>query len=51
MNECKYAEKTTVGKQYVKCSLDGSIRKDSCHCKKYKPSLKKKIKDFFKCRY
>ena len=46
---CKYAESSTVGKQYVKCGLDGSLRKNTCqtNCKKYQPSLCERIRQFF----
>lgn len=46
---CKYAESSTVGKQYVKCGLDGSLRKNTCqtNCKKYQPSLRERIRQFF----
>ncbi|MBQ2396166.1 MAG: hypothetical protein II304_03860 [Bacteroidales bacterium] len=36
---CKYAKKSTLGKKYVKCELDNSVRKSGCPCRKYKPSL------------
>lgn len=46
--DCKYAERTTVGKEYLKCGLDGSIRKNGCRpCGKFRPTLRRKIRDFF----
>ena len=48
---CKYLERVGDGK--VKCNIDGSIRKigRGCggrwHCKKYKPTMWQKIKEWF----
>ena len=48
---CKYAE--FIGNGKVKCYIDGSIRnigtgcRGRWHCKKYKPTLWQKIKEWF----
>lgn len=46
---CKYAQKSTVDKEHIKCLLDGSIRKEGngCPCKKWKPTLCFKINKCF----
>ena len=48
MNEkkiCKYAEKSYVGKGYIKCQLDGSVRINGCPCEKRELSLWQKFKN------
>ena len=48
---CKYAE--FIGNGKVKCYIDGSIRnigtgcRGKWYCKKYKPTLWQKTKDWF----
>lgn len=44
---CKYAKKSTLGKDYCKCECDNSIRRSPCHCGKYKSTLWERIKRFF----
>lgn len=42
--KCKYAKKANLGKKYIKCECDGSIRTYPCHCVKEKPTLFGKLK-------
>lgn len=41
---CKYAAKSFVGKGYIKCQLDGSVRKNGCPCNKRELSWWQKFK-------
>lgn len=41
---CKYAEKSFVSKDYIKCRLDGSLRKNGCPCDKCELSWWQMIK-------
>ena len=43
---CKYKKKSVLGKKYCKCDRDNSVRKISCHCPNYKPTLPEKFKRF-----
>lgn len=42
---CKYAKKNLTNKDYIKCQLDGSIRKSGCPCTKRELSWWQKIKN------
>lgn len=42
---CKYAEKSFVGKGYIKCQLDGSVRINGCPCEKRELSWWQKFKN------
>lgn len=44
---CKYAEKSYVGKGYIKCQLDGSVRSNGCPCNKRELSWLQKFKNRF----
>ena len=43
---CKYKKKSVLGKKYCKCDRDNSVRKISCHCPNYEPTLPEKFKRF-----
>lgn len=41
---CKYDEKSLLGNGYVRCQLDGSVRKNGCPCNKRELSWWQKFK-------